>query len=280
MNITRHAATHFIVLMVIVLCSLFSANTSYGNSLDGIERTIESGRVLIVFYDATGTETEKGLGLIINNEGQILTNLPLIKGAYSAEIFSETYYYDEISVLARNEEFGLALLQITAKNEKNIELDFDLEIKPDEEVYVISYQSGSDRTVTEGAIKKVSYNEKNQPEIIYTTVPVLPETSNGPLMNMAGKVIGISTADAIKDQTFYATGLGPIKSFLSGPFKAEHLHPPMSRMKSKLFIEWVETEVIGGLISFGAAKIIGVILGIIVFSFLIQWFLDKRAFRQ
>jgi hypothetical protein len=206
--------------------------------------------------------------------------LPLIKGAYSAEIFSETYYYDEISVLARNEEFGLALLQITAKNEKNIELDFDLEIKPDEEVYVISYQSGSDRTVTEGAIKKVSYNEKNQPEIIYTTVPVLPETSNGPLMNMAGKVIGISTADAIKDQTFYATGLGPIKSFLSGPFKAEHLHPPMSRMKSKLFIEWVETEVIGGLISFGAAKIIGVILGIIVFSFLIQWFLDKRAFRQ
>ena len=280
MNITRHAATHFIVLMVIVLCSLFSANTLYGDSLEGIERTIESGRVLIVVYDATGTETEKGLGLIINNEGQILTNLSLIKDAYSAEIFSETYYYDEISVLARNEEFGLALLRIAAKNEKNIELDFDLEITPDEEVYVISYQSGSDRTVTEGAIKTVSYSEKNQPEIIYTTVPVLPETSNGPLINIAGKVIGISTVDAKKDQTFYATGLGPIKSFLSVPFKSEPLHPPMSKVKSKLFIEWVKTEVIGGLISFGATKIIGIILGLVVFSFLIQWVLDKRAFRQ
>ncbi len=279
MNIIRRAATHFTALMAILSCLLFSVNISYGNSLEVTQRTIESGRVLIVIYDATGTETEKGLGLIINNEGQILTNLSLIKDAYSAEIFSETYYYDEISVLARNEDFGLALLQIAAKNEKNIELDFDLEITPDEEVYVISYQSGSDRNVTKGTIKSVSYNEKNQPEIIYTTAPVLPETSNGPLINMAGKVIGISTVDSLKDQTFYATGPGPIKSFLSGPLKAEHLHPPMSKIKSKWLIEWVKTEVIGGLISFGATKIIGIILGIVVLSFLIQSFLDKRAFK-
>ncbi len=237
--------TYLIVLTVMISPSLLSSNTAYGASVADIAEMASPSVVIIIAYDITGAETGQGSGFFIDDSGRIITNAHVMKDAYSAEVFSESNYYADIAVLKRDEELDIAVIQVEANYERPLELDFEYAMRPGERVIAIGNPLGLEKTISDGLISAVrQYGEEL--EIIQTTVPISPGSSGGPLLNMAGEVVGVTSATITEGQNInFAISVRSIIPFLSMPDKGEHLHPPKSKVWFRWFIKWVWTIVIG-----------------------------------
>ncbi len=309
MNSKKTALYNFIIILTIVSCILLSIRFSHGTdvfsssvfmdlktSIEELSLKVERaspGIVSIVVYDNTGSEKGITSGFFIDRKGLIMTNALVMKGAYSAEVYSESNYYNDVTILSRNEDLDLALIQVKAINESALEFDFEYKLSHGERVIAIGKSRGLKKTVSEGLISAVS-NIKEKLELIkiQTVTPILSYNTSrdGPLLNMEGRVIGVLTTAISEDKSFNtipwisddqninAIGGSSIKTFLLRQYNVEHLHPPKSKVWSRWFIKWSKTVAINGFITLyetGFTKILAVIFAIILFISLIQWLYSK-----
>lgn len=302
----------FNIIVISVSCSLLSPCVSFGapafneSANDSIsmdwglfikDRQQQAdkaglGVVMVVIYDDTGTESARGSGFFIDREGRIITNASIFKAAYSAEVFSESKYYDDVVILNRDKDLDVALIKVKAADEVSLELDSGYKITPGEKVIVVGKSSGSQKTYSEGIINSVK-SIGAIPEVIEikTVVSILPlyASKDGPLLNINGRVIGIMSTN-IQDsknfdviprmpdyQNIKAIGLDSIKPFLSRTPKVEHLQIAKSKIWTRWFIKWLQTaagNVFITLYQIGLSKILKnvflmlVIIYIIHFSYL------------
>lgn len=294
-----------IVIMAVALCSLFSPRKAYCADASGPsifmdiqaseeELLTEVGRagpgvVMIVVYDDTGKEKARGTGFFIDTEGRILTNADIMKDAYSAEVFSVTNHYGDVTILNRDENIDLALLRVKAADETALELDFEHKIIPGERVLVIGKSHYMENTVSEGLISDViSINLALELIKIQTTAPIssLKSSREGPLFTREGKVIGVTTS-TIKEQeslpwmsgeVFNAVSIRSVKPFFSGPNEIEHLQYSGSRVRSRWFIRRVKEYAVSSFIylyRLGFPKIIVIVFVFIIFISLLQWIYIK-----
>jgi hypothetical protein len=248
MNTTKSFVTSIIIIPIIALCALVPTKNSHGTSVADIAEKASPSVVMIVTYDITGAERGQGSGFFIDAEGRIITNAHVIKDAYSAEVFSESSYYDDITILGRDEELDLALIQVKTTEESFLEFDFEYEVRPGDKVVAIGNPLGLEKTVSDGLISAVR-KYGNVLEVIQTTVPISPGSSGGALLNMEGSVIGLMTATITEGQNLnFAISARSIKPFLLRPITIEHLHPPKSKVWFRWFTKWVG-RVVGGLIA-------------------------------
>ena len=246
MNSTKSAFAFFIKIAVIVLCSLLSAHASYGASVTDIVENVSSGIVLIVAYDNTGAESNTGSGFFIDHEGRIMTNALVLKDAYSAKVLSESNYYNEVTILSIDENLDLALIQVSARKESTLEFDFEYKMRQGEKVVVVGRPFGLAKTVLEGLISELGKIEEST-EYIQTNIPVsfFHASSDGPLLNTDGKVIGVTTSTIAKGQTVNAISIKSIKPFLLKPGKVKNLHPVGSKDWLQWFIKWLVIQIAG-----------------------------------
>ncbi len=305
----RIALTNLVIMMVTVSCCLLSTHTAYSApvfnssnfmdlqaSAEELSLKVEKASpsiVMIVVYENTGAEKGRVSGFFIDREGRIMTNALVLKDAYSAEVFSESNYYDDVTILSRDEDLDLALIQVKATDESPLELDFEYKIRQGERVIAVGKSHDLKKTVSEGIISAVS-NIGEELELIQiqtaTSILSFPASNDGPLFNMAGKVIGVTTAAISEDQNFdsipwiyrghdlNAVSVSSIESFLLRPGKIVHLLPPKSKVWFPWFIKWLKTTAIVGLITLyqiGFPKIVAIIFVVIIFISLIQWLYSR-----
>ncbi len=70
-----------------ILCTLLMAHACYPLPQDGVGNIVKRSSdavVLITVSDSTGHETALGSGFLVSADGEIVTNLHVIKGASSA----------------------------------------------------------------------------------------------------------------------------------------------------------------------------------------------------
>jgi S1-C subfamily serine protease len=252
--------------MVIYL--IFSLHISYSASIPDIVGNASPGIVLIVTYDNTGAEIRTGSGFFIDGEGRIMTNALVIKDAYSAKVLSESNYYNNVSILSIDEDLDLALIHVSARKESHLEFDFEYKIKKGEKVVAVGRPFGLKKTVLEGLISDV-HNIGESLEYIQTNIPVsfFHTSSDGPLLNMDGKVIGVTTSTISEGQTLNAVSLHSIKPFLLKPGTVINLYPVGSKNWFQWFIKWL-------FITFfekGSWLIITIIVLIVALAYLIQF---------
>ncbi|MBI4683376.1 MAG: trypsin-like peptidase domain-containing protein [Nitrospirae bacterium] len=306
----------FIIIIISVSCYFLSYGVSYGVSYGApaINESADTaismdwglfirerqqladrtglGVVMVIIYDKAGSEIARGSGFFIDRKGRIITNASIFKDAYSAEVFSESKYYDDVVILNRDKDLDVALIQVKAADEVSLELDYGYKITPGEKVIVVGKSSGSQKTYSEGIINSVK-SIRAIPEFIEikTVVSILPlyASKDGPLLNINGRVIGIMSTN-IQDsknvdviprmpdyQNIKAVGLDSIKPFLSRTAKTEHLKIAKSKIWTRWFINWLQTaagNVFITLYQIGLSKILKnvflmlVIIYIIHFSYL------------
>ncbi len=305
MNLSKSAIADFVIIVLIVLCSLFSTRTSHSASVSDssnfmdlqssidelllIVEKISPSVVMIVAYDITGAESARGSGFFIDREGRIVTNALVMKEAYSAEVTSESNYYNEVTILSLNEDLDLALIQVKATDENPLEFDFEYRIRHGKRVVSIGKSIGLEKTVSEGLISAVSNIGKALELIqIETTLPIssFHTSKDGPLLNMTGRVIGVTTSAIPEAQDFFtlprisdgqelhAVSMRSIKHFLLKPYRAEYLHPPKSRIWYRWFTKWMRTAALNGFLTLyeiGVQKIVSYIIVITILLSLIQW---------
>ncbi len=253
-----------------------------------VEKTGE-GIVMIVSYDATGRETGRGSGFFIDREGRIITNDSFLKEAYSAEVLSEKKSYDNVVILKRDEEMDVSLIQVNATEEVSLTPDYEYEIKTGERVVVVGKSSGKKKTFSEGVISSIERKGELAEIVgIQKTSPILSygPAKDGPLLNMSGKVIGVTSFgittsqgnDGIPRMPDYqnmkAMSIHSIRPFLLQPDNPEHLKPAKSRVWSLWLTRWFKEKGIALFIilyGIGFPKLMAYLFIIIVGISIIQW---------
>lgn len=171
-------------------------------SVVGISKIKNNG--ISIFNKNGTTELGLGTGVIISENGYILTNWHVAGNKYSnCFVTDENGQTFTANVVWADSDLDLAIIKISAKGLKAIKIGDSENIKVGETVYAIGNPIGLEfqRTVTAGIIsatkrtikieeeEKLSYME----DLIQTDASINHGNSGGPLINLDGEMLGINT---------------------------------------------------------------------------------------
>lgn len=143
-----------------------------------------------------------GSGVIVRNDGYIVTNYHIVQGANSVSVvvFSQTgsdrYNAD---VVKMDETIDLALLRIQPRAPLTaVVLGDSSSLRVADEVIAIGSPYGLDQTVSRGIVsslhRSLTIEGVNHQDLIQTDAAINQGNSGGPLVAIDGTVIGINTA--------------------------------------------------------------------------------------
>lgn len=146
-----------------------------------------------------------GSGVIISDEGYVLTNSHVVSGAESINIITSDGKEHEATLIGRDSTTDLAVLEFNAQNKyKSAPLGNSADAAVGQTVYAIGNPLGELATsMTNGMISAVNRNVDMQNmdnnanitmNFIQMTAAISPGNSGGALINSYGEVIGITTA--------------------------------------------------------------------------------------
>jgi serine protease Do len=141
-------------------------------------------------------ETVVGSGVIIEKDGQVLTNAHVVDGAASLSITLDSGDKVPARVIGLDPVLDIALLRAEAKGPlPATRLGDSTTLKVGDEVVAIGNPIGLDQTMTRGIVSglnRVLPGVSDQP-MIQTDAPINPGNSGGPLVDRCGHVVGINT---------------------------------------------------------------------------------------
>lgn len=162
------------------------------------------------FYDRGAPSSRKstslGSGFLISPDGYIVTNNHVIEGADVVRVnISGANKKDDsytAEIIGADQETDLALLKIQAENLPFLKFGDSDVLEVGEWVLAIGSPLGLDHTVTAGIVSAKGRNIQSgsYDDFLQTDASINRGNSGGPLLNMAGEVIGINTAIAQRAQ--------------------------------------------------------------------------------
>lgn len=163
-------------------------------------------------------ETVVGSGVIIDRDGQVLTNAHVVDGAASLSVTLDTKDKVAARVIGLDPVLDLALLRLeTSLPLTSARLGDSAGLKVGEEVVAIGNPIGLDQTMTRGIVSglnRILPGVSDQP-MIQTDAPINPGNSGGPLVDRCGSVVGINTFISDDAQSIgFAVPVNAIKGVL------------------------------------------------------------------
>ena len=142
-----------------------------------------------------------GSGVIIDDQGHILTNNHVVSGARRLEVTLADGTTVPATLLGRDPGNDLALIKIDVAADKlHVATLGDSDtVKPGQLAIAIGNPFGLDRTVTVGFISAVGRtreegNARPIRNMLQTDAAINPGNSGGPLLNSRGEVVGINSS--------------------------------------------------------------------------------------
>ena len=171
-------------------------------SIVGISKIKNLGKSVLL--KDSSTKLGMGTGMIVSENGYILTNEHVSGGRYSncyVTLIDGRNYKAEVVWADKN--IDLSIMKINAKNLQYVKLGDSSKIKIGQKVYAIGNPIGFEfnRTVTSGIVSGIDRsiniveNDKNyyMDDLIQTDATINPGNSGGPLIDINGDVIGINS---------------------------------------------------------------------------------------
>ncbi len=152
-----------------------------------------------------------GSGIIVKEDGIILTNYHVVKGAdeIKVRLYDGTDYDAEVK--GKDPRSDLAVLKIDAKGLKAIKLGDSDKVRVGQWVLAIGspLDKNLEHTVTAGIVSGKGRNIvglADYQNYIQTDAAINPGNSGGPLVNLKGELIGINTAILTKSGGYMGVG--------------------------------------------------------------------------
>ena len=164
---------------------------------------ISTSRRVVDFWrrDVRNVPQGTGSGLIWNEQGDVVTNFHVIKGASQAEVrLNDGRTYDA-TLVGASPMHDLAVLRINVPIDRPpaVPLGTSANLRVGQKVFAIGNPFGLDYTLTSGlvsALDRTLSGGSGVPirHLIQTDAAINPGNSGGPLLDSAGRLIGINTA--------------------------------------------------------------------------------------
>jgi serine protease Do len=137
-----------------------------------------------------------GSGFIVSQDGYVLTNAHVVAGDAEVTVrLADAKREFKARVIGADERTDIALLKIEATGLPTVKLGKSEKLQPGEWVAAIGSPFGFENTITAGIVSATgrSLPAETYVPFIQTDVAVNPGNSGGPLMNLAGEVVGVNS---------------------------------------------------------------------------------------
>lgn len=165
------------------------------------------------YFNNMGPITSSGSGVIISNDGYIITNNHVVKDADRIEIVVNNHKKNyKAEVIGMDPSSDLALLKIDAANLPYIEFANSDSVMVGEWVLAVGNPFNLTSTVTSGIIsakgRNINVNKSTFPieSFIQTDAAINPGNSGGALVDLDGKLVGINSAILSKTGSYAGYG--------------------------------------------------------------------------
>jgi S1-C subfamily serine protease len=142
-----------------------------------------------------------GSGFIWDEDGHVVTNFHVIRSGNRAEVTLADHSTWEATVVGLAPEKDLAVLRIEAPTDRlrPLRIGASSDLKVGQSVLAIGNPFGFDQTLTTGIISALgreidSVDGVPIRDVIQTDAAINPGNSGGPLLDSAGRLIGVNTA--------------------------------------------------------------------------------------
>jgi S1-C subfamily serine protease len=149
-----------------------------------------------------------GSGIIISNDGYIITNLHVIEGTKIVEVEMDNGQVYPASLVGFDQRSDLAVIKISPVDAlQPIEISNSASVRVGDQVIAIGNAFGLGKTFTSGIISATGRDYGNPYlELIQTDAAINPGNSGGALINHKGNLIGMNTKIFSKTGSFAGIG--------------------------------------------------------------------------
>ncbi|MEZ6116214.1 MAG: trypsin-like peptidase domain-containing protein [Pirellulaceae bacterium] len=169
---------------------------------------ITTTKVQMGFFEPTATSQGTGSGFVWDQDGHIVTNFHVIADSDYATVTLADKSVWEAEVIGREPSKDLAVLRIDAPSDllRPIMQGSSNDLQVGQKVFAIGNPFGLDYTLTTGVISALDRQistEEGPPNrrtrrsidgVVQTDAAINPGNSGGPLLDSAGRLIGVNTA--------------------------------------------------------------------------------------
>jgi S1-C subfamily serine protease len=141
-----------------------------------------------------------GSGFIWDNEGRVVTNYHVVRGAGEALVRLGDQRSYNARLVGASPDHDIAVLQIDVPTDlpPPIPIGSSEELRVGQTVLAIGNPFGLDHTLTTGIVSALNRTVENEAggeidDVIQTDAAINPGNSGGPLIDSAGRLVGINT---------------------------------------------------------------------------------------
>ena len=140
-----------------------------------------------------------GSGFVYDPNGHIVTNYHVVQGASAIEVVLADQSHWEAELVGSASDKDIAVLRIDAPADrlKPLPIGASHDLQVGQKVLAIGNPFGFDYTLTTGVISALgreieSFDERTIQDVIQTDAAINPGNSGGPLLDSAGRLIGVN----------------------------------------------------------------------------------------
>ena len=164
-------------------------------------------------FDVQAVPTGTGSGFIWDEQGHVVTNFHVIEGAQELEVTLSDHSAHRATVIGAAPDKDLAVLKLQDAPAKlrPIPVGSSSDLQVGQRVLAIGNPFGLDQTLTTGVVSALgreiqSATRRRIGGVIQTDAAINPGNSGGPLLDSAGRLIGVNTA--IQSTSGSSAGIG------------------------------------------------------------------------
>jgi len=208
-----------VLLLVAAISAQNVPSTNKGRHLDipAISREANGSVVSIIMSDKEGHPIAQGSGFLISKNGRVVTNYHVIKTGSSAMIkLPDGAFFPVDGVIASDKDRDVAIIKAHGNGFRTLTLGDSARLQVGEEVVAIGNPLSLESTVSNGIVSAIRTVEDEGGKFLQITAPISPGSSGGPLFNMAGEVVGITTSYVKSGENLnFAIPINDVKPILS-----------------------------------------------------------------
>jgi V8-like Glu-specific endopeptidase len=164
-----------------------------------IAKETKGAVVSIVMADKSEQPIAQGSGFVVTKNGLVVTNYHVIKSGSSAIVkLPDGSFFTVDGVLAFDKKRDIAVIKAHGNNFKTVALGDSDRLQVGEEVVAIGSPLSLESTVSNGIVSGVRSEDEDSfgpvNPLLQITAPISHGSSGGPLFNMFGEVVGITSA--------------------------------------------------------------------------------------
>ena len=156
-----------------------------------------------------GERASLGSGVIVSEQGFILTNLHVVDtlfDAFDTEVTVSDGRRTPATVIAWDKANDLAVLHINMDDLAPIAIGDDKQLEVGDIVFAIGYPRNIGQSVSQGIVSALTHNPNSSISIIQTDAAINPGNSGGALIDTNGKLVGLNSSIFSESGNFEGIG--------------------------------------------------------------------------